>query len=228
MARDVVEIVDAVGWSGARELHVIGVSLGGMIAQELGLLISDRIASLTLLSTAPRLFNTVGYFENLRNRINLLWPKAIDNQIASVKENLYTPSWLTAPDQTEYEIEPFPTNGDRCGAYELSKRSDPEAFTRVGFLGQAIAAGWHHKTPEQVKELGDRVGRERILLIHGTADKMITFPHGEALLEELGGENGGIKWIKLDGEAHGVPAERRKEFQGWVEELIERTRALRV
>jgi hypothetical protein len=27
---------------------------------------------------------------------------------------------------------------------------------------QAIAAGWHYKSPAQLKELGDKVGRERI------------------------------------------------------------------
>lgn len=35
-------------------------------------MIPERIGSLTLLSTAARLVNTVGYFENLRNRINML------------------------------------------------------------------------------------------------------------------------------------------------------------
>jgi pimeloyl-ACP methyl ester carboxylesterase len=35
MARDVVQVIDHLGWSGKRELHVIGISMGGMIAQEL-------------------------------------------------------------------------------------------------------------------------------------------------------------------------------------------------
>lgn len=32
---------------------------------------------------------------------------------------------------------------------------------------QAIAAGWHHKSAEQLKEIGDKVGRERIMVLHG-------------------------------------------------------------
>jgi hypothetical protein len=33
MSQDVVVLLDYVGWTIERELHVVGVSLGGMIAQ---------------------------------------------------------------------------------------------------------------------------------------------------------------------------------------------------
>jgi pimeloyl-ACP methyl ester carboxylesterase len=33
MAEDVVTLLDYVGWTGEREVHVVGISLGGMIAQ---------------------------------------------------------------------------------------------------------------------------------------------------------------------------------------------------
>lgn len=35
MARDVLELLGHVGWVGERELNVVGISMGGMIAQEL-------------------------------------------------------------------------------------------------------------------------------------------------------------------------------------------------
>jgi pimeloyl-ACP methyl ester carboxylesterase len=72
MAKDVIEVLDHLEWTKKRQLHYIGVSMGGMIGQELALMIPERIASLSLLSTAWELKNTIGFFENLRNRINLL------------------------------------------------------------------------------------------------------------------------------------------------------------
>jgi pimeloyl-ACP methyl ester carboxylesterase len=59
MARDVVEILDHIKWTQKRSIHVVGVSMGGMISQELALMIPERISSLCLVSTGPRIRNTV-------------------------------------------------------------------------------------------------------------------------------------------------------------------------
>lgn len=35
MARDILEVLEHVGWTEERSLHVVAISMGGMIAQEL-------------------------------------------------------------------------------------------------------------------------------------------------------------------------------------------------
>ena len=149
-------------------------------------------------------------------------PKSVDKQIALVKSRLSS-SWLAQPDQDG----DFPTNGDRFAAQELTKRGDSQGFTRKGFICQAMAAGYHKKSPEQVKEIADKVGRERILVIHGTVDNLITVPHGEVLAKELGGEEMGVTKRIFEGRGHYVPIEERAEFRKLIEGIVEKTEAMR-
>lgn len=226
MARDTLELLDHVGWTAARSVHVVGISMGGMIAQELALLAPERICSLNFVSTAPRIVRTLPYLENIRNRINLMMPKAIDDQIAKVKADCYSSEWLSRPDETESVVQPFPTNGDRFAAGEIYKRTTPGVFDKKGFLCQLYAAGFHHKSAAQLKKLGDVVGRERILVLHGTADQMINFIHGEMLLRELGGEESGVTKSFHEGLGHVAPFELRKEFGKLIEERVEKTEGM--
>ena len=111
---------------------------------------------------------------------------------------------------------------------------------------QAIAAGWHHKSPEQLQDLAAKVGKKRIMVVHGTQDRMLTFPLGVVLwrgLEKGEGKTGKENWLGVEeeqdiwqegeiekhfikGQGHVLPVEMRKEFHGWLEGLIERGLAL--
>ncbi|CAF9942506.1 MAG: hypothetical protein ALECFALPRED_009781 [Alectoria fallacina] len=222
MAKDTFELLDQLGWIGEKSVHVIGISMGGMIAQEMAYREPERIASLSLVSTAAQLKNTTGYFENLRSRINIFIPKSIDKQIAQVKTHV-SASWLSQPDQDGR----FPTNGDRFAAQELTKRQDIDGFTRKGFICQALAAGYHKKSPNQLKQIADKVGRERILVIHGTADNLITVPHAEVLVRELGGEERGVEKRIFDGRGHYIPIEEREAFRGLIEGIVGKAEGIR-
>ncbi len=157
-------------------------------------------------------------------------PRALDSEIKGAKYSLYTDEWLARPDELgvtgEAVVQPFACNGDRFAAADLHKRYDSLAFTRLSFISQAVAAGWHKKTAAQIKELGDRVGRDRILIVHGTKDRLIAFSHAETLLAELGGEAGGVTQRFIEGQAHVIPGEMRPEFVGWIEDMVAKTEGM--
>ncbi|KAL1600746.1 hypothetical protein SLS60_007134 [Paraconiothyrium brasiliense] len=218
MAKDVIEVMDHVGWTGKRECHVVGISMGGMIAQEMG------------------------FLENLYARANLFIPKALDAQIENVKRNLYTQEWLDAPDTLEHVVKPFPTNGDRFAANEMWKRTHPDYFQKGGFILQAAAAWLHYKSPEDLQKIANTIGRNRIMVVHGTKDRMLTFPQGVVVwrgLEKGEGRTGKENWLGIEeekdvweegeiekhfvkGQGHVIPIEQREVFGKWLEELVQR------
>lgn len=98
MARDALRVMDALGWADA---HVVGVSMGGMIAQEIALRFASRVRSLTLIATHPGGVSTLfPSREGIRRfaAANLTTdPKA---RIAALKRLLYPDAFLQSVDVT--------------------------------------------------------------------------------------------------------------------------------
>jgi hypothetical protein len=57
-------------------------------------------------------------------------PHHIDATLVRIKYNLHSDLFLEGPDEIEHITEPFPTNGDRCMAVELTKRLDPAVYPK--------------------------------------------------------------------------------------------------
>jgi len=164
-------------------------------------------------------------------------PKSLDRSVVDAARSLFPDYWLDSPDTTqvpdsstpEIVMPPsgaygsFETNYQRFAAQELQKRLDPEVFPKHGFMMQAIAAGWHHKSAEQLKEIGDRVGRERILYMHGTKDNMLTIHHGRVIIKEL---QPGTSYIK-EGAGHVLMMEMTDWHNETLERMFEKTEAMR-
>ena len=150
------------------------------------------------------------------------FPRDVDTQIAEAKTRMFSREWLEKPDADGG----FPTNGDRFAAQELTKRRDKEGYTRKGFMLQAIAAGWHNKSAKQIDEIANGIGRDRIQVIHGVIDPLITVPHGEVLVMELGGEERGITRMFFDDASHALIWEKQAEVNSAISRLIDKTEAM--
>ncbi|TGJ81721.1 hypothetical protein E0Z10_g7056 [Xylaria hypoxylon] len=174
MAADLLEVLDHLSWTDERQLHICGISTA--------------------------IENTTSFSENMVNRITMLLPKSLDRTVTYTASNIFPAEWLAKPDDAILPDETVPrcrtpvggwpyrrfeSNYARFAAQEVTKQRDREGFTKPGFLLQVIAAGWHHKSAAQLREIGDKVGRQRILVIHGTEDRIISVPHGRKLIEYL-------------------------------------------
>ncbi|KAL4782796.1 Alpha/Beta hydrolase protein [Aspergillus varians] len=225
MAQDAIDLLAGLNWIDtaappSRDIHVVGVSMGGMISQEVAMLIPDRLASLTLCCTAPRVERTAPFLENLRERAEMFIPRKMDQEIERLAHSLIPADFLALPDD-EYDdpAKNFPTKRDRFAAGRLRKLEDTEGFTKTGFVMQVVACYFHNKSARQLSDLGDRVERERIAVCHGTEDRMLTFHHGEVLRRELGD---GILYKVWEGSGHMLPWEKEEEFNQLVEGLVQR------
>lgn len=118
LAKDGVELMDHLGW---REAHVVGVSMGGMIAQHLTLDHMSRVRSLTLIATHAggrlnRLPTPAGLFHfgrtlfargpaRYRAMAALLFPKAFRDEVGQ--------AWLE--DVLARDTSPAPSKAGRSG-----------------------------------------------------------------------------------------------------------------
>lgn len=200
-------------------------------------MVPDRVCSLSLISTAAQIENTTSFVENLRTRVNMFLPKTLDKSVSDAGHMLFSDAWLDSPDDTQLpnastpnvELPPsgkygmFETNYQRFAAQELTKRLDLDGFPKKGFMMQAIAAGWHYKSPKQLEELGDKIGRERIMVMHGTKDNMISVPHGRKLIELL---KPGVGVIK-EGIGHVFMLEDAKWHNEMMESMVVKTERLK-
>lgn len=232
MAKDVIEVLDEVGWTGEREVNLVGISLGGMIAQEVAFAIPSRLQSLSLLCTTASLESATSFQATVAERIGMFFPKSMEQTIADTARSIFTPEWLAAPDA---EVLPDPSTTPQCGpppsspsyllfdsnfqrfqAQELTKRLDTGGYSQKGLMCQVLAAAWHRKSPAQLREMGDKVGRERILVMHGRRDNMMHVVNGETLIRVL---RPGVGLLE-DGMGHAPVMERTEWFNSVLEERL--------
>jgi pimeloyl-ACP methyl ester carboxylesterase len=181
MASDTVGLFDALGIERA---HVVGASMGGMIAQEIAIRFPHRVRSLTSIMSHP----------GGRGFMLAASPRAVRVMLAKAPR-----SRQEAMDRAEEFYRVVGSTGferDVAGVRERAARAWDRAFYPPGFARQLAAV---LATPSRVPAL-KRLGVPT-LVVHGSVDPLIRPSGGRATARAVPGSELRI----IDGMGHDIP-----------------------
>lgn len=198
MAADAIAVLDAYS---IEQAHIIGASMGGMIAQLVALEHRDRVLTLTPIMSTPDPGAVLDAIEGRDTTFDLSppTPEVIANAMAMAtldwddKEAVLANrlAMFKAMTGTAY---PF----DEAGRRELFATEFDRAinFASTANHGPALEASarWHHRL--------DSID-VATLVVHGTEDGILPFDHGEALANAIPGAT----MFVMEGVGHEMPPE---------------------
>ena len=183
--------VDLVGLLDRLEVgaaHLVGRSMGGMVAQEAALDHPDRVQSLTLLGSTPGAGD-----ERL--------PGPDDEFVDAMMHRLYA-----GPPTDRRALVSWIAELGRLMAGDAYPFDDDEAHR---LAAAEVATGWQpdsghgvavHGSPSRLERLGEIV--QPTLVVHGTADPVFPIEHGQALALGIDG----AVYVEIDRLGHETPA----------------------
>jgi len=187
MAEDAVRILDDLSWDQA---HIVGVSMGGMIAQELGLGFADRCRSLTLIATHGG--GSVGSLPTSRG-LRLFF----QGLFGGSKHRMRSLPRLLYPDEFLESI------GPKAIRSHLDVRlGHPPAFRTI--LGQLYAV-WRHSTESRLSQIALPT-----LLVRPGKDILIRPSQTDRLASRIANS----QVLRFDDAGHGVTFQKAAELNG--------------
>jgi pimeloyl-ACP methyl ester carboxylesterase len=197
MAKDALAVLDALN---IQKAHALGLSMGGMIAQELAIHAPERVASLTLMMTSGYIGDpaipgiTSAYFlQSLASGLPLLKYRIAGGEKNLIRERIAKILLAMGEENVDFK------EVVEVALYDLRHRR-----------GINIKAIFQHQTA--VTLAGSRYEKLKAvtaptLVIHGTADQFIPVEHGKKLVEVIPNARG--MW--LEGVGHVFPLPNMRE-----------------
>lgn len=208
MAGDAVAILDTLTIA---ESHIVGVSMGGMIAQIITIENPERTASLTSIMSSGNVVDP-----ELEPMSNEIMPKMISAVLShgffggkkgQIKRQIIQKRILMGEAIGEIDIETMA----EVATYNLKKRE-----------GYNLMAARHHYEAILISESRlEKLGNLKVptLIIHGNEDPVMPITHGEKLVATI--PNANSMWI--DNMGHDLPDAKIKEITDIVITHIKRT-----
>jgi len=201
LVADAAGVLDAYG---IRAAHVVGVSMGGALAQLVAVDFPDRVLSLTLISTSLALGSRRALPPSTEEFRRFVATEEVDwSDAASVIDYLVDYSRLLDGGR-----HPF----DEAALRDLVRRDVDRArdFSAAQNHGVIQDGEVEHEPLSSIAA--------PTLVIHGTADPMFPLEHGEALAEEISN----ARLLVLEGAGHGL---ERADWESVARAILEHTAA---
>jgi pimeloyl-ACP methyl ester carboxylesterase len=188
LVADAVGVLDALGIAKA---HVVGISMGGGIGQHLALEHGGRVATLTLISSSP-----VGPRPEKPGL-----PPMSEELASSFAHPAPEPDWSDREAVIDHIVRglrpfagslPFDEEGHRALVGRVYDRSIN--------IASSMKNHWIIDGGEPVKKPLSEVSVPTLVL-HGTDDPLLPYPHAEALADEIPG----ARLLPLEGGGHEMP-----------------------
>jgi pimeloyl-ACP methyl ester carboxylesterase len=199
LADDAVALLDEYG---VPRVHVVGGSSGGMVAQLIALRHPERLATMTLICSTPTIPGAAHASAGTDQTASDLpgpHPAVLDliAQLASVDWS--DPAACVEASVVETRVladtRRYPLDEPahrRYAAREYARQRDVRSFRFNTPIAETRTAPWRIRLGEISTPT---------LVVHGTDDPVLPYPHGVALAREIPG----AELVSLDGVGHGLP-----------------------
>ncbi|TAF73335.1 MAG: alpha/beta hydrolase [Curvibacter sp.] len=183
MAADAIGVLDALG---VRQAHVVGVSMGGMIAQRVALAVPQRVLSLTSIMSSSGAKGLPGPSPEV------------------LRAMLSRPTGSSKAAVIEHSVGLFRAIGSPAFPFQEAElraritRGVERAFYPVGTLRQMVAVVSDHTRAALLGRIAAPT-----LVLHGTADPLVPLACGQDTARRIPG----AKLVTIEGMGHDLPPE---------------------
>ncbi|KAG2199157.1 hypothetical protein INT47_009896 [Mucor saturninus] len=202
MAADTLDLLDHFGWND--KVHLVGISMGGMISLELIYAEPTRFQSVALTSTTSKRNVPTWMAVSTLSKIILIYRDPKDQLNAAI-DLLYPVEWLTQKPLSA--TSPHATNRELAISGFINHTSRSRRQTPQGNIGQLLACLTHYVSDARllkIKESGIP-----ILIVTGTFDHLVRSEYSYHMKKVLGD---GARFELFAGSGHAIPEEQPDRY----------------
>ncbi|KAI8609101.1 Alpha/Beta hydrolase protein [Chytriomyces sp. MP71] len=206
MALDTLELLQLVGWD---RCHVVGISMGGMIALELATKYPDMIKSLSLTSTTAG--GTLPPLGAILNVPKIMFVRDPKTKIQFLRDLIFPPDWLAQGS----EDEPGKTNKHILTRTLMNRTEETRDQTPAGAIGQLLAVLSHHVSPERLKIIVN--SKIPVFIATGTWENLVDPANSAYLASQLKPRI----YKVFEGGGHAITTQFSKEYNALLKGFID-------